>query len=67
MPIDYWERSRLPYGLTKRKGGRVVDGAGLENRNTRKGIGGSNPFPSAIFDIVFDGVVNGSFPLGGGR
>ena len=30
-----------------RKGGRVVDGAGLENRNTGNGIGGSNPFPSA--------------------
>ena len=32
-----------------RKGGRVVEGAGLENRNTGDGIGGSNPFPSAIF------------------
>ena len=32
-----------------RKGGRVVDGAGLENRNTGNGIGGSNPFPSASF------------------
>ena len=32
-----------------RKGGRVVDGAGLENRNTGNGIGGSNPFPSATF------------------
>ena len=30
-----------------RKGGRVVNGAGLENRNTGNGIGGSNPFPSA--------------------
>ena len=28
--------------------GRVVDGGGLENRCTRKGIGGSNPSPSAI-------------------
>ena len=26
----------------------MVDGAGLENRNTGNGIGGSNPFPSAI-------------------
>jgi hypothetical protein len=32
-----------------RKGGRVVDGAGLENRNTGNGIGGSNPFPSASY------------------
>jgi hypothetical protein len=27
----------------------VVDGTGLENRHTRKGIGGSNPSLSAIF------------------
>jgi hypothetical protein len=27
----------------------VVDGSGLENRHTRKGIGGSNPSLSAIF------------------
>jgi hypothetical protein len=26
----------------------VVDGSGLENRHTRKGIGGSNPSLSAI-------------------
>ena len=31
-----------------RRGGRVVDGGGLENRCTRKGTRGSNPFPSAI-------------------
>jgi hypothetical protein len=31
-----------------RRGGRVVDGTGLENRHTRKGIGGSNPSLSAI-------------------
>jgi diguanylate cyclase (GGDEF)-like protein len=30
-----------------RRDGRVVDGGGLENRCTRKGIGGSNPSPSA--------------------
>jgi alpha-L-rhamnosidase len=30
-----------------RRGGRVVDGSGLENRHTRKGIGGSNPSLSA--------------------
>ena len=28
-----------------RRGGRVVDGSGLENRRTRKGTGGSNPSP----------------------
>ena len=31
-----------------RRGGRVVDGGGLENHCTRKGTRGSNPFPSAI-------------------
>ena len=30
-----------------RRDGRAVDGGGLENRCTRKGIGGSNPSPSA--------------------
>ena len=30
-----------------RRGGRVVDGSGLENRRTRKGTGGSNPSLSA--------------------
>src|SRR6185312_15723171 len=36
---------RLPliYDRVERKSGRVVDGSGLENRRTRKGIGGSNP------------------------
>ena len=29
------------------RGGRAVDGSGLENRHTRKGIGGSNPSLSA--------------------
>src|SRR5690606_28367039 len=35
-------------GRTSRMGGRVVEGAGLENRKARKGLGGSNPSPSAI-------------------
>ena len=35
-------------GSLKRRAGRVVDGIGLENRRTRKGIGGSNPSLSAI-------------------
>ena len=29
-------------------GGRVVEGTGLENRQARKGLVGSNPTPSAI-------------------
>jgi hypothetical protein len=33
--------------VVTRRGGRVVDGSGLENRHTRKGIGGSNPSLSA--------------------
>ena len=28
----------------------MVDGTGLENRHTRKGIGGSNPSLSAIYE-----------------
>src|SRR5450432_486237 len=41
--------SQLPVIKLKqsRRGGRVVDGTGLENRRTRKGIGGSNPSLSA--------------------
>ena len=30
----------------------MVEGAGLENRNTGNGIGGSNPFPSATVYLV---------------
>jgi hypothetical protein len=30
----------------------VVDGSGLENRHTRKGIGGSNPSLSAITFVI---------------
>src|SRR5579871_2894149 len=40
--------SSSPSGCSNRRGGRVVDGSGLENRHTRKGIGGSNPSLSAI-------------------
>ncbi len=32
----------------RRRGGRVVEGGGLENRCTLTGTGGSNPLPSAI-------------------
>src|SRR5271167_2298449 len=35
------------------RGGRVVDGSGLENRHTRKGIGGSNPSLSAIAFVTW--------------
>jgi hypothetical protein len=38
-------------GSVKRRAGRVVDGIGLENRRTRKGIGGSNPSLSARFSF----------------
>jgi hypothetical protein len=38
--------SEVPTSVSRR-GGRVVDGTGLENRHTRKGIGGSNPSLSA--------------------
>ena len=31
-------------------GGRVVEGAGLENRKARERLGGSNPSPSATLD-----------------
>ena len=38
--------------MRRRRGGRVVDGSGLENRHTRKGIGGSNPSLSARFSTL---------------
>ena len=34
--------------VPRRMGGRAVEGTGLENRQTRKGLVGSNPTPSAI-------------------
>ena len=33
--------------LPGRMGGRAVEGTGLENRQARKGLAGSNPAPSA--------------------
>ena len=39
----------LPGSVCSRRGGRVVDGSGLENRRTRKGTGGSNPSLSASY------------------
>ncbi len=36
-----------------RRGGRAVDGSGLENRHARKGIGGSNPSLSATVSSIF--------------
>jgi hypothetical protein len=34
-------------------GGRVVEGTGLENRQARKRLEGSNPSPSASFVQLF--------------
>ena len=34
-------------GSHRRRGGRAVEGTGLENRQARKGLVGSNPTPSA--------------------
>ena len=42
--------------LKKRRGGRAVECVGLENRYTRKGIKGSNPFLSAKVFIRIDQV-----------
>ena len=44
----------------ERRVGRVVDGTGLENRHTRKGIGGSNPSLSAITTVAQHKVSNPS-------
>jgi hypothetical protein len=35
-----------------RRGGRAVEGTGLENRQRREPLVGSNPTPSAIFEII---------------
>ena len=53
MPIDQgflceYNPSSQPVKIHWR-GGRVVECGGLENRYTRKGIGGSNPSLSASF------------------
>ena len=55
-PARMWVRSlgsgqnnvRIRLRSGSRRGGRVVDGTGLENRHTLTGIGGSNPSLSAI-------------------
>jgi hypothetical protein len=39
--------SSIPAGCRMRRGGRVVDGGGLENRCGGNSTGGSNPSPSA--------------------
>jgi hypothetical protein len=36
-------------------GGRVVEGTGLENRQARKRLVGSNPTPSANYDTILSG------------
>ena len=33
-------------------GGRVVEGTGLENRQARKRLEGSNPSPSATYGLI---------------
>ena len=48
-----------------RRGGRAVDGSGLENRHTRKGIGGSNPSLSAITLIINGLLVSLLYPVTG--
>src|SRR5689334_1384315 len=54
VPTALTTRNR-PFGAGHplRRGGRVVDGSGLENRRTRKGTGGSNPSLSARFPARF--------------
>src|SRR5207253_1862916 len=42
---DYDERANAP--PNSRRGGRVADRTGLENRHRRKAVEGSNPSPSA--------------------
>jgi hypothetical protein len=46
-------RSRLIFPAT-RTGVRVAEGAGLENRYTRKGIVGSNPTLSVSPELIFN-------------
>jgi hypothetical protein len=52
---NFGNRLNSTYNLERpgrpRRGGRAVDGSGLENRHTRKGIGGSNPSLSASESI----------------
>ena len=42
------EKNILICCLLKWMGGRAVEGTGLENRQAREGLVGSNPTPSAI-------------------
>ncbi len=37
---------------SSRRGGRVVDGSGLENQHVRKGIVGSNPTLSVLTPVT---------------
>jgi hypothetical protein len=46
--------------MTHWRVGRVVDGTGLENRHTRKGIGGSNPSLSAITKLPYSTTIPAS-------
>ena len=49
VPFMRSVRKKLSYRYQRRMGGRVVEGTGLENRQTRKRLEGSNPSPSASF------------------
>ena len=44
-----------------RKGGRVVEGTGLENRHAGDRIVGSNPTPSAKLHCVHTADINNNF------
>jgi hypothetical protein len=47
FPICACQRSSEPVENQSWMGGRVVEGTGLENRQARKRLEGSNPSPSA--------------------
>jgi hypothetical protein len=48
-------------------GGRAVEGTGLENRQTRKRLEGSNPSPSAKFPPRRKGLGDGRQDLKNGQ
>ena len=49
--LDAGPDQGLEIGRPSGMGGRVVEGSGLENRQARKGLVGSNPTPSARFFV----------------
>ena len=48
QPLAYSHQEKMSSGFNTWMGGRVVEGTGLENRQTCKRLVGSNPTPSAI-------------------